>query len=78
MKKVFSSSIPNTRTTSYPYEKKNLPPYFISYIKVTLKWIVNLNIYTIAINLLKKNRREYLCDVRKQNFLRGYTESTNH
>lgn len=41
---------------------KSLYLYFTSYIKVNLRWIINLHVNTKTING-KENKREYLCDL---------------
>lgn len=71
---VFSTNV--ARTTLNIFMKKNFKSYFISYIKVNSKCIIDQNVKPKAIKLLEENRRK-VCDLGvRQRFLRYETKST--
>ena len=73
---VFSTDVIGTKTIlieiylSFMFIYKCLNIINILYVKFNLKWIIDLNIKSVTIKLLKKNIGEYFCDLVQSSFLR--------
>ena len=80
MRKAKIISINHAGTTGHHWIKRDSDSYFSPHTKITLKWIMDLNIKVKTVVLLGKkyHRRTFLWLESRQSFLRWDTESNKH